>query len=250
MKVRSVIALIVLAYLLTLVIRFPADWGFARVDTAPVVVDNPSGTVWHGNAARIRLGVNQLEAVNWIFNPLALTQARVGADITFGALGGHGLATLAVAFDGDIYITQGDWQIEAQTLAKQLPGELVQLGGRIQLLVEEAHFAGQQPQSLLGELIWHNAALKSPVQAELGVVTVTISPDGGGHAVQLNNTGGVVRISGKINIDTLGGYRADIKLKPLANAPADLDGTLGLLGRKGSDGSYSLRQNGRLRDLF
>jgi len=57
-------------------------------------------------------------------------------------------------------------------------------------------------------------------------------------------------MSGKLDVDRRGGYRADIRLKPEANAPAELESALKLLGRKGSDGNYRLRKNGRLRDFL
>ncbi|MEM7292596.1 MAG: type II secretion system protein N, partial [Pseudomonadota bacterium] len=92
--------------------------------------------------------------------------------------------------------------------------------------------------------------LKSPAEAALGTVNVTISPHSGGHTAQIDNEGGQLSVSGKIDVDKTGAFRADVRLKPSANAPADLDGTLGLLGRKGSDGSYRLRHNGRLSDFL
>ncbi|MEM7208133.1 MAG: type II secretion system protein N [Pseudomonadota bacterium] len=250
MKIRNVILLVLLAFVITVVLRFPASVVLANVETAPAVVHSPSGTIWRGAARAVSVGANRVQDVGWQVNPLLLFSGRVGANIDFSIFGGDGIATVARSLGGDMLVTDGALTLNAATLAKMIPGDLVDLSGDVDLAVEDWLFVNQQPERLRGDIIWRNAALKSPAQAELGTVTVTITPNNDGHTAELTNNGGQVQITGKVDVNKRGTYRADVRLKPRANAPADLDGTLGLLGRKGGDGSYRLRQNGRLSDLF
>jgi hypothetical protein len=250
MKIRSVILLATTAYLLTLLVRFPAELVFANITTAPLVIDKPGGTLWSGKAKSISLGPNRLEDVEWTVDLTSLLEGRVGAEIEFKALGGNGQARVARAFNGDVFITDGEFQIASQALESLLSVSLVQIGGPMQVLVEEAHFTPQQFQSVRGNLTWRKALLNSPAQANLGTVTVTVVPSPDGHTAELENEGGVLRISGKLDVDKLGGYRADIRLKPQANAPEELLSMLKLLGRSGSGGNYRFRQSGKLQNFL
>ena len=250
MKTRYLVLLAISAFVVTLIVRFPADVVLANVNTAPVVVSNPGGTVWRGEAYSIGVGVNRIDDVTWRLNPLTLFAGKVGANVDFKVLGGDGVADVARALNGDVFVSDADVKVSAAALSTLIPNQLVELGGQFHLQLEDSHFTPQHPQSLKGVLTWQSAALRSPVQAALGAVTVTFVPNATGHTAQLKNEGGVLSISGQVDVDTQGGYRADIRLQPRPNAPADIDGTLGLLARKGSDGSYRLRHNGRLVDFF
>ncbi len=250
MKIRSVILLAATAYFLTLMVRFPAELVFANISTAPLVVDNPGGTLWSGEAQSISLGPNRLEDVEWTFDLASLLKGRVGAEIEFKALGGNGQASVARAFNGDVFITDGEFLIASPALESLLPVFLVEIEGQMQVIVEEAHFSPQQFQSIRGNLTWRKALLKSPAQANLGTVTMTVVPNPDGHTAQLKNEGGVLRISGKLDVDKFGSYRADIRLKPQADASDELKSMLRLLGRRGGEGNYRIRQSGNLQDFL
>ncbi len=250
MKIHTVILLVVATYLLTLLVRFPADLVLANIDTAPLILDEPGGTVWSGEVQSVSLGSNRMEDVEWTVDFMPLLTGRVGARVEFKVFGGSGQASVARAFNGDVFVRDGELSIDAQALEALLPASLVQLGGQMQVVIERAHFTPLQPQSILGDLTWSKAVLKSPAQANLGDVTLTVIPNSEGHTAQLDNEGGALSMSGKLDVDRSGGYRADIRLKPQSGIPAELESALRLLGRKGSDGNYRLRKNGRLRDFL
>ena len=177
-------------------------------------------------------------------------RGELGAGIDFTLHGGEGQASVSRSFAGNLHVADGRYQVDAREVARLIPGQLVELDGRIELLIDDWFFKQQLPESLRADVNWSDAALRSPTSATLGTVSVAIVPNANGHSAQIQNSGGQLSINGKVDVDKRGGYRADIRLKPSASAPADLDGTLGLLGRKGSDGSYRLRQNGRLSDFL
>jgi len=250
MKIRSVIALILLAFVLTLVVRFPVSVVLAYVSTAPAVVHKPSGTVWSGEARAISVGSHRVENVGWQVNPLLLFSARVGANIDFSLFDGDGVATVVRGLGGDILVTDGALTLNAATLARMVPGDLFDLSGEVNVAVEDWLIINQRPERLRGDVVWRNAALQSPAQVALGTISVGITPNDNGHAAELSNSGGQLQITGKVEVSKRGDYRADVRLKPRDNAPADLDAALGLLAGRSGDGSYRLRQSGRLADLF
>ena len=250
MKVRYVVLLALAAFLVTTIVQFPSAVVVANINTAPLIINNPAGTVWRGSAQRIQVDANHLDDVQWSVDLPALLTGRIGADIAFELLGGDGFANVSRFLNGDLQLRDGTLLLSAKTISTMIPGQLVQLDGQVDLAVEEWLFRQQNTEALRATLNWKNAALLSPAQAQLGTLTVVAAPHSGGHTLQLENQGGQLAINGKVDIDKRGLYRADVRLTPRANAPAELDSTLGLLGRKGSDGAYRLRQNGRLADFM
>ena len=92
------------------------------------------------------------------------------------------------------------------------------------------------------------------VNVQLGQVVLDIVPESQGdqllHKGKLTNTQGQLEIDGDFQLDQVGNYRADVRLMPNNTTPPELNGMLAVVGKRASDGSYRIRNNGNIRDLL
>ncbi len=252
MKTRYLILLGVAAYLLTVLLVFPASPVVASINTQPLQVLGISGSVWSGRAARVQApDAPPLDSLNWSFRPLALFTGALGADIDFDLLGGRGEAAVARSFSGSTRIDSANLRFPAKQLEPWLPLPIASFDGAIELDLADAVIAAQGLEHLEGQLRWREARLQTPVAANLGEILLDIAPsDDGAHRGELSSQGGELELSGKLNLDPRGRLMVDISLKPRDNASPGLRDSLNLLGRPRADGSYQIRQRLSLSDLM
>jgi len=251
-KKSHLILLGVAAYLLTLLVLFPASPVVASINTQPLQVLGVSGSLWSGRATRVQApNAPPLDSLNWSFRPLALFTGALGADLDFKLLGGQGEAKVAQSFAGSTRIDSASLRFPAKQLEAWLPLPIASFNGAIELDLAAAVIAAQGLEHLEGQLRWRQAKLETPVSADLGEILLDIAPaEDGAHSGELTSEGGELELRGRINIDVAGRLRVDINIKPRDNASAELRDSLSLLGRPRGDGSYRIRQQMRLSDLM
>lgn len=251
MKKRYLILLGILAFLTTLFVRFPAASLLSWVKTGEVKMVQVSGTIWDGGAGQVQLpDLENIENLNWSFNPSALLTAQASADLDFTYLGGQADVTAAYGLTGNLSLSDGQYSVAAQALELLLPLPLAEFRGELKLDLEDLVISDKQLKTAQAALVWKNAKLIRPVSAQLGIVQLDVKPDGKRHILTLNNKGGELRLSGKVILEEDSRYKADIKIKPEKNASRDVTNGLKMLGRAKKDGSYRIQQQGRLSELL
>lgn len=259
MKTFGYILLFLLAFLVTVVLKFPAAGILPHVNIQPVVLAGVTGSIWNGSARQVIPPPPAIEVnnVNWRFQPAALLKGNTAANLEFELLGGDGAGDVARGLDGDISITNGKLLIPAANLSQFLPLPVADFSGNLIADIEELQLENNLLTTTTGTVVWRNALVTGLVEAKLGQVVLDVVPkpiDGKpGHVGKLSNTDGDLDISGDFEIDINGNYKADVKLKPTATASAGLTGVLGSLGpiaRRESDGSYRIRNSGNVRNLM
>ena len=101
-----------------------------------------------------------------------------------------------------------------------------------------------------GKLAWPRASLTQPFDAVLGNYDVKLRTGERGHRAELRGKGGVLDADGDVRLQNNGRFVAEIRLRPTRNAPRDLVDSLRLFSRRQRDGSYLIKQAGRLRDFL
>lgn len=251
MKKRYLILLGLAAYLISLLVLFPAAPVIARINTQPLQVLGVDGSVWSGSAAQVQApDAPPLESVNWQLRPLSLLTGALGVEVDFDLLGGHGNTEVAQSLGGDTSIGPATLRLPAKRLEPYLPLPIARFDGALELELDHALLANRQLQRLEGQLVWREARLQSPVVADLGELQLDVAPSESGHNGELVSRGGELDLRGTLNLDQQGLLRVDISIKPRANASAGLRDSLNLLGRPGGDGSWRIRQQLRLSDLI
>ncbi len=100
-----------LLFALTVVARLPAGWA-AHMAPASVHCEQPAGSVWRGQCARLQVGGLAIGPVSWRLHPLPLLLARATLDLTSHDARLPGSAQLTVRSGG---------RLEASALRASVP---------------------------------------------------------------------------------------------------------------------------------
>lgn len=257
MKIFGFILLGLLAFLVTVVFKFPAAGVLPHVNTNPLQLKGVSGSVWKGSAqeatiAGAELPLDRVDNVNWVVQPQALLSGRAGAKLDFELLGGRGEGVVKANRVGDVIINDGLLNIPAASLEQFLPLPLAKFGGVINADIEELELENNLLKRTIAKLTWRNSEIISQMigDTKLGMLVIDIVPEGEQHIASINNTDGDIDIEGQVSLDQAGNYRADIKLKPTAKTPPELSNRLSAFGRPESDGTYRIRNNGNINNYI
>ena len=256
MKVVGYLLLFLLAFAFTVVWKFPAAGVLPHINTNPIVIRGVNGSVWSGAAAEVlapepAVPVNNLR---WRFKPERLLSGNAAARLKFEVLGGEGTADVFRNLAGDMSVQDGSLNVPAKSLEQFLPLPVVEFGGAVLADIIKLEIESNLLKSTRGSVVWRQASVEGAVNAELGQVVLDIVPESQGdqllHKGKLTNTQGQLEIDGDFQLDQVGNYRADVRLKPNNTTPPELNGMLAVVGKRASDGSYRIRNNGNIRDLL
>jgi len=244
-----------LAFVFTVVWKFPAAGVLPHVNVEPVKLLGVQGSVWNGSAASVSNPQSpvDVENVNWKLQPGTLLSGNAGALVDFEVLGGKGEGLVKRSLAGDMSVSDGKLQIPAQELEQFLPLPIAKFAGVLLADIEEITLENNLLKRTQGKLIWSSAQVDSQMagSVKLGQVVFDIVPDGEEqHVGKLSNTNGQLELNGEVLLDQAGNFNADIRIRPTAETPASLNGVLGFLGARESDGSYRLRQRGNINNYM
>jgi len=252
MRIFGLIVLGLLAFVITFVAKFPAAGVLPHVDISPHKVSGVSGSIWRGQAAEgssPQLTV-PVQNVNWQFSPALLLQASAGANLQFETLGGNGSGVVSRKLDGEMNINDAIVRLPASSLQQFLPLPVAEFGGVVNAQIDNAQLRGQILQQFSGLVTWRNAAVTGAVNANLGSVSLEVRPQGDSHRGKISNADGDLDVNGELQLDQNGDFKTDIRIKPNTKTPAELNGVLGMLGKRSSDGSYRIRNSGNLSEFI
>lgn len=258
MRIFGLILLFLLAFAVTVVLKFPVAGVLPHVNINPVKLSGVSGSVWNGSAQSVTLppAADQpnipINNVNWKVKPGTLLSGSAGADVDFEVLGGKGEGLVKRNLTGDVFVTDGKLQVPAKELEQFLPLPVAQFAGILLADIEELELENNLLKSTQGKLIWSNAEIISPAIStlKLGQVVFDVVPQGDLHVGNLSSSNGQLELSGAIELDQTGNYKADILIKPTADAPPQINNVLNFVGRPASDGSYRIRNNGNISNFL
>ena len=256
-RVLALCLLGLLAWLLTLVVRFPAAPVLDRVrpQLEPIVLEGVEGALIDGRVERVRstddLLPIELGDVRWTLAPSALPRG-VGANVVFDAYGGGGEGQVVRAWNGDIVVGDLSLTADAKALEPLLPVPIAafsgDLSGDIARLVLDG---GRLLTTFEGRLGWSGALLERPLRVALGEVDIVVSKEGeDAHVATLAASGGDVAAEGTARVTLAGDYTVDLLLTPADSATPELRETLARLGRPEAGNRFRLQQSGNVNRLM
>lgn len=254
MRIFGLFLLFILAFVVTAVFKFPVAGVLPHVNINPVKLSGVSGSVWNGSAQSVVIppAADQptipINNVNWKVKAGTLLSGSAGADVDFEVLGGRGEGLVKRNLAGDVFITDGKLQVPAKELEQFLPLPVAQFAGVLLADIEELELENNLLKRTQGKLIWSNAEVVNAVK--LGQVVFDVVPEGDLHIGNLSNSNGQLDLSGAVQLDQAGNFKADILIKPKADTPPQVNGMLNLVARPASDGSYRIRNNGNISDYL
>ena len=255
-RVLGLCLLAVLAWTVTVIVRFPAAPVVDRLrpQLGPVALEGVEGALLDGRVARVRstddLLPLEFRDVNWTFAPGALASGA-GADVSFSGYGGGGDGQVLRAWNGDILVEDLAIDVQAKALETLLPVPVAAFSGELIGNIARVVLAEGLLTTFEGRLSWRDALIERPVRTVLGTVELDVVKEGAeSHVVTVAASGGDVAAEGTITIALDGDFAADMLLTPAANAPADVVGVLGRIARPEADGNFRLSQSGNVNRLM
>lgn len=243
------VALAGLGLLAGLVAQLPAARAVDWMVPVPVEAAGVHGTAWRGGAQYLQVGGQPpASAVEWDIAILRLLTGELLAETTFDIAGGRFSGRLGSTPGGDLRIRDGHFSGDAAGIGQALNLPVpVTLEGSVLARIPGGRLAAGRPRDVEARLLWDAAAIRSPVDLALGRVSLDVTPNGDAHRFTLVAREGALIVDGQGSLDAEGMYTVALRIRPTAEAPADIVDILSMFAeRSGAD--FVVRHGGRLHD--
>jgi len=256
MRIVQLALLALIAFVITVIVRFPAAPVLSRLQPqlGPIALEGIDGPLIGGQIARVRSTDDLLPLeftdVGWSLAPLRLFRG-LGADVDFEGYGGAGEGEVTRSWNGRVFIDDLQFEADAKALEALLPVPLASFSGRLDGDVETIVLENESLTRFNGRLSWTDALLETPLRASVGTLDIVVEPDDNEtHTATLSATGGDVAVDGTVTLALNGDFNADVLLTPAADAPPDLLAALSRMARPESGGRFRWQQNGNVNRLM
>lgn len=253
MKKRYYIFTAIISYLLFLIATIPARPVTDLISAnSPVSIQGVSGTLWNGRAYLITAQNNiKVSKTEWSFNLWKLLLGKLAIDANAQFLDNAISAELGTSFLGRFFINNLSAKVTAEQVAQLANIPLVQLSGMISIDIESARWKQGELPLATGEIRWNDAMVAVTDTASLGNLSIQLSEsDQQLLNAEIKNQGGDIKISGTAELVPEADYAVDIKLKPTASANNNIRQSLGMFAQRQSNGEYTLKRSGQLKQIM
>ena len=246
-RIWRLVALAVGAYLLVLVITFPATRisGMLQDQVADVSINRVSGTAFSGEAAQVVYQGLDLGPVHWRFRPLALMLGRIEFRIELTHPDNHGYLHAGKTLSGRTYIQDLDIELLPDRFINNYSPVTVDTSGTLHLAFETFNPGADYSGEVNGRLAWRDAVVLEPVNLVLGQVELDVMTDNGELVGRLVN-GGDLGASGDLALSAAYAYRVKLLLRPGDNVSADTLDMLEHSAQRQPNGDYRIDMSGQL----
>lgn len=243
----------VLIYLVFLVVLFPAKIAIALAPLpANISISGVSGSIWSGSIETLSMPQRQLEQVRWDLSPWALLLGKVKVDFQVGS------RATPVSAKGLISWSMGG--LSAQGLRFEAPDSFLlgnvklpfktEISGEVSLLVETLEQGKPWCEQLSGKLFLNQTNVKNQFgNYPLGNIELGLSCVDGKAQLATDEAKNQLGIVGTLQLDEGNMVKVAAKIKETAEQPEDMRKSLGMLGKRGSDGYFPVVYQGRIPGL-
>lgn len=242
---RLLIAAAAAAFLLGLVILFPARIALAWFAPADLRAAGVEGTLWSGRAAEMTAAGVYLAPVSWRFRPGALLGGAVGYYVDAGLTGGSVEGDIAVTPTGALRVADLEASVPIARVSQLMP--VAQAEGRLRASLERGRFVDGWPAELVGIVSVEDLVYRPAGSNSIGNYRVEFLPteDGSLRGV-LSDGGGPLEVVGEIAVTGERSYELRGQVKARPGAPAALTSSLRFLGSPDAAGMREFSLAGRL----
>ncbi|MEN8719594.1 MAG: type II secretion system protein N [Oceanococcaceae bacterium] len=208
------------------------------------------GRIWQGSAAYVQSGRTVVREVHWTLQPLSLLGMRVAGQVRARLHDTIPLrANVVLHASRAVDLRQGQTNLTISQLKPLLNLPFLPLDGQAKVFIDHLRLnAEQRPEALTGTITITNAlwTLIKP-DAALGDFRIEFRTDEDGQIIgNVSDQDARIGVSGTLTLTPDGQYVADLAIQPRAETPPMIRNTLPSLGRPNPDGSYPVRQRGRI----
>jgi general secretion pathway protein N len=240
---RPALLLAAAGFLLAMLATLPLRW---LVPLLPATLEcaAPTGSVWSGQCAALRLGPNALGTTTWSLRPLELLRGRLGADLSIQQPGLSLRAIVAVSPAGTLTARdlRGDVELGYAFVERLAPN----LRGRLALDLSEVVLRDRWVRALRGDIVVDGLQQTYPQALPLGSYRIQFAapPDAAGRLVgQLQDTGGPLDVAGTLALLAERGYELTGSVATRADAPQTLVDQIRFLGSPDAAGRRQFAQS-------
>ena len=232
---KSLLLAALLLFLLTVLWRLPAAWVLAN-PTAGLECKSPSGSLWHGSCAELRVGPVTLDDVSWQLHPAALLALRLDADLRSADARAPGSARVSLGVGNRVSVT--DLSADAPLDSGFLPLFPAGWSGALHLDLDSVDYAAGTITALHGTVSVQSLQQRSPPLA-LGsyVLQFADAPRADGIVRgTLRDSGGPLDVNGTLEIRAAGQYELNGTVLARDTADPEFGRSLQYLGAPDAQG--------------
>lgn len=251
-RVISYAAFAVVAYVVFLLVNFPADRAYALVKShlAPrIQLYGLEGSVWHGHADVAQLGQYRLAPLNWQYRPAGLLAGRVDVKVQLERGAGRASAVVGVSPGGNIHLADVDVAIPAGELVQMLRLPLVQVSGEVDARLDSVQLQASRIAELNGTLTWNKAQVLKPQPYQLGGLEAVFNTDNDVVKGTLRDKGGPLQVDGLVTLKPDGTYQVNANVGTRDNSQPTLNRLINSLGRQRPGGKVAVSHSGKMPPL-
>lgn len=250
MKKRWLLLFLLIAFLGTLLLRFPIAAVPQWVNLQPVHIQHLSGHLLSGQAYGIQAPQNvHIESAEWQIQLSKLFQGALGADVRVASMGAQGQGDVSLHWDQTLGLKDTRITAPASVIEQAVGLPFFKFFGDLSLDLAEARANQQRLLSVNGQALWQSALIKGTVEADLGNIRADLSTQNQNLVAQLSNQGGTLNIQGSASLTPAGDYQTDIQITPAAGTHNHILQALSMMGSRAADGSYRLQQTGNIHRM-
>ena len=248
--VARLISLGAVLYLMLLIVTAPATamaWMLERVSHQSVVLSQPQGSFWQGEAANMLLRIKgqndiSLGSLHWNLRWWSVVRGEVSVLLELASPGLHASHGIVSAGWNTLRLSQIDVRFPAALAAQIFPLlQIWQPEGELHFFSDDFAFSRRSTKGT-AQLEWRDASSKLTKVNPLGTYQATLTGPGEHPGVSLQ----VKTLSGPLNVIGSGAWSPQNRLnfagiaRPDASAKKELQSFLQLWSKEQGDGSYQI----------
>lgn len=254
MKKRYYILIAIISYLFFTLGNIPAAKVVSLVKNntdIPASLYGVYGSLWKGGADKLLIiDSPEINNLQWSVNPAYLLLAKLQTELQATIHNQNITGDVSIGAGGTLVASDLRSRIDASVMQDLMKLPLGELDGTfiINILRLEAE---QNTLPLVdGTIKWQSAKLTLAETVDLGHINITLKPgDDNDLLISISNQKGQISLDGKASVDSDKGYTLNLKFTPDSSATQNIRQSLQMFARRQSDGSYTLKRSGNLKEF-
>jgi len=235
------------AYLLVLVVDFPAVRLVPLLERQlpGLALHSVSGSVFAGQTEQLVYQGFDLGPLSWRIRPARLLLGHLEYQLAMSSPGTPGHAIISMNLRGDIIGRDIELELLPEPIVNHYSPVPVRTSGEIHVQIDTFELAGSFPDELDGLVSWKSGALLEPVELLLGDVAMQLAMQDDvivGTIVE----GGRLESAGETRLFPDGRYQVNLKIMPNNEMSNETLDALQVVWRMQPDGELVFTANGRI----
>ena len=245
------LALGLVAYLIFLIVSFPASQAYFLVENTlnekkiPIKMYTISGSVWSGKVSRVTYNGKPFNNLVWEVLPWRIFTGQLAVAVKYNNRDSSAQFVAVRNLMGSTSLRNVRANMSAQEILSLAQIPAVKLGGHFTLNLAQLNL-----DSVKGRLVWSGAESMFPQKLVLGDLFADMSTANDGTInVKLGDGGGPLQLSGKLTLTPDGRYDLSTQMSSREGRQSFLGQSLGFVGRYNRQGKVEFKRSGKLSEF-